>query len=107
MLPYKIHPLVVFQGRLQLNRVSATGFSAIATGADIFKWMLGRLYTKLPPEFKMVLPIHDAILFEIPENRMEEAKQLIREIMQESPPKFTIPLVANIHVGKNWKECQG
>lgn len=78
-----------------------------ATGADVFKWMLGRLYEKLPPEFKMVLPIHDAILFEIPENRMEEAKQLIREIMQESPPKFTIPLVANIHVGKSWKECQG
>jgi DNA polymerase I-like protein with 3'-5' exonuclease and polymerase domains len=77
-----------------------------ATGADIFKWLLGQLYQKLPSEFKMILPIHDAILFEIPEDRTEEATQLIRQIMQEFPPKFTIPLVVNIGVGKSWAASQ-
>jgi DNA polymerase I len=75
-----------------------------ATGAELFKWMLGRLSEKLPPEFHMILPIHDALLFEIPEKRIEEAKTLIREVMQESPPRFSIPLAVNICVGKNWQE---
>jgi DNA polymerase-1 len=76
-----------------------------STGADIFKWMLGRLYEELPSEFKMVLPVHDAVLFEIPEQRAEDANTLILEIMQEMPPRFSIPLVANIGIGRSWGEC--
>jgi DNA polymerase I len=78
-----------------------------ATGAELFKWMLCQLHKKLPTEFKMILVVHDAVLLEIPENRIQEAKKQICEIMQEMPPRFTVPLVANVHVGKSWDECQG
>jgi DNA polymerase-1 len=90
--------------RAQAERQVVSGIIQ-STAADIFKWMLGRLYQKLPSEFKMSLPIHDAILFEIPENRVEKAKKLISEIMQERPPRFSIPLVANIGIGRSWGEC--
>jgi DNA polymerase I-like protein with 3'-5' exonuclease and polymerase domains len=55
----------------------------------------------------MLLAIHDAILFEIPEKRIEEARKTIEEIMQVGPRSFSVPLAVNIRAGKNWKECQG
>jgi hypothetical protein len=52
-------------------------------------------------EFKMILRVYDAILLEITENRIQEAKQLISEVMQGMPSKFTVPLVANVREGRD------
>jgi hypothetical protein len=102
-------PSLNSENAFQVDRAERQVVSGIiqATGADIFKWMLCRLYRNLPPEFKMLLAIHDAILFEIPEKRIEEARKTIEEIMQVGPRSFSVPLAVNIRAGKNWKECQG
>ncbi|ANH78411.1 DNA polymerase I [Candidatus Chlamydia sanziniae] len=53
---------------------------------------------------RMLLQIHDELLFEIPEEELEIMQTLVREKM-ESAMTLSVPLVVNILIGKNWAEC--
>lgn len=49
----------------------------------------------------LILTIHDELLLEIEEERIEEAKSIIKETMENVYP-LKVPLKVNIGVGKNW-----
>lgn len=53
---------------------------------------------------RMLLQIHDELIFEVPEEEKEEMLTLVRDIM-ESAMILSVPLVVNILIGKNWAEC--
>jgi DNA polymerase-1 len=53
---------------------------------------------------KMVLQIHDELLFEAPESELDLLLPTVRTMM-ESAMKLIVPLRVEISVGKNWKEC--
>lgn len=53
---------------------------------------------------RMLLQIHDELIFEVPEEEKEEVQTLVRDIM-ESAMILSVPLVVNILIGKNWAEC--
>ena len=53
---------------------------------------------------KLLLQIHDELIFEVPENRAKEAEQIIKENM-EQVVKLSVPLVAEVGIGKNWREA--
>src|SRR4029450_12303267 len=50
---------------------------------------------------RMILTVHDELLFEVPENRAEEVAQVVRDRMQAAAP-LVVPLTVDIGVGKNW-----
>ena len=52
----------------------------------------------------MLLQVHDELVFEVPEAEIEQAKSLVKDIM-ENVVNLTVPLVVEIGVGKNWKEA--
>lgn len=52
----------------------------------------------------MILQIHDELIFEIPDFEMIALKPAVQQIMQ-SVMKLKVPLLVDIEVGKNWKEC--
>ena len=52
----------------------------------------------------MILQIHDELLFEVPNEELEEVKQLVYDVMVGVMP-LKVPLVVDINIGKNWKEC--
>lgn len=52
----------------------------------------------------MILQIHDELIFEIPEEEIKVVEPLVRETM-ENVFKLKIPLIVDITIGKNWKEC--
>jgi DNA polymerase-1 len=56
-------------------------------------------------EVKMILQVHDELVFEVPESRAEWAGKRIKEIM-ENVYKFKSPIVAEMSVGDNWGECK-
>ena len=56
-------------------------------------------------ETKLVLQIHDELLFEAPEKEAEKVAQLIKTIM-EKPSKLTVPLVVETRIGDNWQEIR-
>lgn len=54
---------------------------------------------------KMVLQIHDELLFEVPEEEIEDVKKLIKDEM-ESALQLSVPLVVDIKTGRNWAEAK-
>ncbi|MBT3265859.1 hypothetical protein HN371_01845 [Candidatus Poribacteria bacterium] len=78
-----------------------------STAADICRDKMIALDRGLPAEVRMLLQVHDEILFEAPAERATEAAALIREIM-ESPiydakgREFRAPIRVDVGVGPNW-----
>ncbi|WP_201456614.1 DNA polymerase I [Chlamydia sp. 17-3921] len=53
---------------------------------------------------RILLQIHDELIFEVPDQELQEVSILVRREM-ESAMTLTVPLVVNILIGKNWAEC--
>ena len=72
------------------------------TAADILKLSLGRLIAGLPdrPWLRPLLQIHDELVFELPEERLNEAVAFIQDCMDAKPfPELDVPLVAEASWG--------
>jgi DNA polymerase-1 len=52
---------------------------------------------------RLILQIHDELLLEVPEGEAEEARALVKEVM-EGALKLDVPLVADAHLGRSWAE---
>jgi len=52
----------------------------------------------------MILQIHDELLFEVPDNLLEEVGSAVKKTMEEIW-ELKIPLVVDVKVGKNWEQC--
>ena len=75
------------------------------TAADILKLALGRLLCGLPgrPWLRPLLQIHDELVFELPEARLEEAIRFVRGCMEAQPfPGFDVPILAEAAAGENF-----
>lgn len=53
---------------------------------------------------RMILQIHDELIFEVPDSEITIFKKLVKDRM-EQVISLKIPLIVDIVVGKNWKEC--
>ncbi|MDP3764743.1 MAG: DNA polymerase [bacterium] len=54
-------------------------------------------------DIKMILQVHDELVFEVKEDVAEKYSKIVRNIM-ENVADIGVPLVAEIEVGKNWGE---
>ncbi len=77
------------------------------TSADIIKKAMTDLYEHFEEEnnIKILLQIHDEILFEIKESCLEDYSKIITKIM-ENAVKLKVPLKVNMKKGKNWAELE-
>ncbi len=55
---------------------------------------------------KMIMQVHDELVFEVDNQELEEAKIQIKSIM-EGVSGLSVPLVVSVGVGKNWDEAKG
>ncbi|KXG75333.1 bifunctional 3'-5' exonuclease/DNA polymerase [Thermotalea metallivorans] len=79
------------------------------TAADILKLACGRIISGLPERLwlKPMLQIHDELVFELPEDKVDEAVVFIKECMETQPfPAFDVPIVAEASVGRNFGEMK-
>jgi DNA polymerase-1 len=74
------------------------------TGADIIKFAMIRIESKLPKGARMLLQVHDELVFEVEDSLVEKVSALIKHEM-ESVVKWETPLLADIGVAHNWKEA--
>ncbi len=73
------------------------------TAADIIKLAMLKVEAALLKEnipAKMLLQIHDELVFEVPENVIDQATRVIRDAM-EGAMELDVPLVVNVEVGKS------
>jgi DNA polymerase-1 len=77
------------------------------TAADILKLAIGRTIKGLPerPWLLPLLQIHDELVFELPENMLEEAVIYIKNCMEMKPfDAFSVPILAEAAAGHRFGE---
>ena len=77
------------------------------SAADIIKVAMIRIGRRLVDEglqTRMVLQVHDELVFDVPEGEVETVKALVREEMEQAV-RLEVPLVVDVGVGKNWREA--
>ncbi len=77
------------------------------TAADLIKKAMieiDRLIKEKDLKGKMILQIHDELIFEIPDQEIEIFEKIVKENM-EQVLKLNVPIEVHIAVGKNWAEC--
>ncbi len=77
------------------------------TAADIIKQAMIDCHDWInsdPSDIKMIMQVHDELVFEIPESLLEKSKETIKTIMC-SAEKLAVPLIVDIGVGDNWDEA--
>ena len=76
------------------------------SSADIIKIAMINLHREMVKRrlsSKMLLQIHDELLFEVPEGEVEEMKSLVTELMS-SAVELCVPVKIDIKLGRNWGE---
>ena len=99
------------------NKMLAEGAKRVATNmpiqgsaADIIKVAMISLHEKIKndEDIKMIIQVHDELVFEIKREKLEEAKKLIIEEMEKAiPEKYRniVPLIVDVGIGQNWYEA--
>jgi DNA polymerase-1 len=54
---------------------------------------------------KMILQVHDELVFDVPERELDEVRALVRHEMEGAFPGFKVPLRVDMGAGKNWLEA--
>ncbi len=78
------------------------------TAADLIKIAMIRIDAELRRrklQARMLLQVHDELVFEAPEEETETLRALVREHMEQVHP-LKVPLLVEIGVGKNWRDLE-
>ena len=77
------------------------------SAADIIKKAMidiNAFLDKELPETKMIMQVHDELIFETPKTNAKEILNLMKDMMEKAV-KLDIPLIADAAIGKNWNEA--
>ncbi len=78
------------------------------TAADILKMAMIKIQNKIDKfglNSKMLVQVHDELVFEVPDNEVEELSKLVRDVM-ENIYELSVPLKVDIEYGKTWYEAK-
>ena len=78
------------------------------SAADIIKIAMINMQQKLDEmhlKTKMVVQVHDELIFDVPKDELETIKKIVPEVMQ-SAVRLDIPLVADSGYGHNWFDAK-
>ena len=77
------------------------------TAADLIKKAMIRIHERLREEklkTRLLLQVHDELLFEVLENELSQVSGLVKEEM-EGVHRLDVPLKVDIKTGRNWEEA--
>ena len=94
----------VVRGGAERNAVNAP---IQGSAADIIKIAMINIYNRLQKEqwqTKMLLQVHDELVFDVPKTELEQVKPMIKQEM-ENAFKMAVPLEVEIGEGTNWLDA--
>jgi DNA polymerase-1 len=102
-------PEITSQNRQRRQYAERTAINAPmqGTAADIIKRAMIQVDAWLQeaaPDIKMIMQVHDELVFEVPQGQEDTASEAIRSHM-EGAAELGVPLVVDIGVGANWDEA--
>ncbi len=77
------------------------------TAADIIKMAMVNIYRRMKERksrSRLIMQIHDELVFEVPEPEVEEMEQVIRHEMEHACP-LLVPLKVTMGKGRSWAEA--
>ena len=94
----------------QRNLAERTAINTVVQGsaADLIKKAMIKIHHRLAeelPQSKMLLQIHDELVFELPANFQNELIAIVKPEM-ENALKLDVPLVVDMKIGYNWLETK-
>ncbi len=95
-----------FQVRSAAERM-AVNLPIQGSAADILKRAMIDVHAALlaHPAARMILTVHDELVFEVPKAAAEEISEIVKTNMQ-SAATLRVPLTVDVGVGENWKEAK-
>jgi len=78
------------------------------TAADLIKMAMiriHRLFEERGLEAKMLLQVHDELVFEAPPDELETVRGLVKSEMEQVYP-LAVPLVVDTGIGENWRDAK-
>ena len=79
------------------------------TAADVMKLAMLRVHDRIRREglqARLIMQVHDELIVECPEGEQQAVETLLRQEM-EQVAALAVPLTAEAHSGKNWREAKG
>ena len=77
------------------------------SAADITKMAMVKIHEKISGaglQSKLIMQVHDELVFEVPKSELEQMKVMIKETMEHAVELET-PLAVEVGSGKNWLEA--
>ncbi len=78
------------------------------TAADLIKLAMINIYRELQRQqfqTKMILQVHDELIFDVPKEELDKVRPIIVEKMRDAIPELKVPIVVEAGVGDNWLEA--
>ena len=78
------------------------------SAADLIKMAMIHIYQKMQEEkvkSRMILQIHDELIFDVCEDEIDKMTQIVEEGMQ-NVMKLKVPLIAQANIGKSWYDAK-
>ena len=104
-VPELLHPNAQVRAATERMAINAP---VQGTAADIIKVAMIRLHDIMGRrglKSKMILQVHDELLFEIPHDELEEMERLVPDIMSHAV-ELIVPVKVDLKVGANWGEIE-
>jgi len=95
----------VVRGNAERNAINAP---IQGTAADVIKIAMVRIHDRLKNDnfkSKMILQVHDELIFEVPDAELEKLKEMVIFEMSEAV-KLDIPLKVEWGTGRSWFEAK-
>jgi DNA polymerase-1 len=78
------------------------------SAADLIKIAMVKIFNSLQSnqlQTKMILQVHDELVFDVPKNELDIVKPLIESCMKNAMPQLSVPMEVGIDTGNNWLEA--
>ena len=94
-------------GVFQQGRRKAFNTLIQGSAADIMKIAIVRAYERVPDGARLLLTVHDELVIQAPKELAEETAAALKDAMEGiSIPAITVPLVAEVGIGRSWAEAK-
>lgn len=97
------------------NQMARSGAERIAintpvqgTAADMIKLAMSNIFQKMEKEnmqSRMVLQVHDELMFDVYIPELEKLEKLVKEEMEKALPGLKVPIIVETGTGQNWLEA--
>ncbi len=78
------------------------------SAADMIKIAMVNVHNMLRAKdyaTRMILQVHDELIFDVPKGELDEVKPQIMELMKNALPDLDVPILVEAGVGKTWREA--